>query len=128
LVIPSMVRMPAVLAVRTQDPVRVKVTVWPVVKPVGVAVHVPVNPFPKVTVGAGGTPNPGANVTEMVSPEARPPAADVVNPTPQDESAPVKVEPGVKVTALGEEPMTTGAAGWAAVMSWDVATLKPLAG
>jgi hypothetical protein len=123
-----MVRVAGVLAARTQPAgPRVMVTVWALVDAV-VPVQVPVNPFPVTTVGAPGTPNPGAKVTEMVSPEARAPVAEGVNPTVQVDSAPVWFDPGAKVTPLGEEPITTGVAGWAGVTSWDVATLKPLAG
>ena len=125
--IPAMVSVAAVLAARAQPPPgSVMVTCWPLVAPV-VAAQL-VNPDPKVTGGEIGMTNPGAKVTVMVFPVASAPVAVGVKPTVQTVIAPVTNELGEKVTPLGELPITTGKAGIAGVMSWEVATVKVLAG
>ena len=86
--------------------------------------HVPANPDGKVTVGATGMANPALNVTLMVLVAASAPEAEVVKPTVHVEVAPGVVEPGVKVTPVGEVGViTTALAGWPTV-SVDVVTPK----
>jgi hypothetical protein len=92
----------------------------------GVA-HVPAVPDVNVTVGAAGTVKPELNVTEMVLVATRAPAAELWKPTVQVEMALAAVEPGEKVTPE-DAPIRTGEAGLAGVVSWEVITLKVLAG
>jgi hypothetical protein len=122
-----MLTVAAVLLARVHPAGRVMVTVWPPVTPV-VGLQVPVNPDVKVTAGVAGIPNPASNVTLMVFPEARAPEAEDVKPTVQVEVAWAKKEAGMNVTPVGEVPITTGEAGLAGVVSWEVATLKVPAG
>jgi hypothetical protein len=117
-----MVTVPAVLLASAQE-LRVIRTVWTVVVPV-VAVQAPVNPDAYVTVGVAGTVKLELNVTEMVLVAARVPVAEVVKPTLQVEVAPAAVEPGVKVTPVGEVGViTTSLVGWP-MRSVEVATPK----
>jgi hypothetical protein len=53
-VMPSTAIVPAAELARAQLPVRVTVTLWPMVAPVGVPVHMPAKLPPNVTVGVGG--------------------------------------------------------------------------
>ena len=86
------------------------------------------NPVGKVMIGVAGTVNAELNVTVIVLPAARAPLDEVVKPSVQ-----VAVEPAVcgepeKVTAVTEVAViTTAEAGFAAAVSFEVATLKVLA-
>src|SRR5580704_8977702 len=81
LVIPAMVRVPAVPLASAQDaPAKVTVTTWLVVDPVAVQ---PEKPLGRVIVGVAGTVKLAGNVTAMVLPAASLPLAEVVKPAVQ---------------------------------------------
>ena len=127
MVIPAMVRVPAVPLASAQDaPAKVTVTTWLVVDPVAVQ---PEKPLGRVIVGVAGTVKLAGNVTAMVLPAASLPLAEVVKPAVQ-----VAVEFAVcgepeKETLVGVVAvMVTPEAGLAATVSFEVATLNPAAG
>ena len=117
LVIPAMVRVPAVPLASAQDaPAKVTVTTWLVVDPVAVQ---PEKPLGRVIVGVAGTVKLELIVTAMVLPAASLPLAEVVKPTVQVEEALAAAEAGEKETAVGVVAplITTFEPGLAAVVS-----------
>ena len=84
-----------------------------------------VKPVPKVTVGVAGTVKLEVNVAVMVLPAASAPLGEVVKPTVQVAVALAVWGEPEKVTAVGAVAvMVTPELGLAAVVSFEVATLK----
>jgi len=128
LVIPAIVSVPAVLFASAQDaPERVIVAVVPEAVSVAEQLEKPVG---RVTVAPEGTVNAEGNVTVIVLPALSFPLEEVVNPTVQVEVALAAVEPAENVTLVGAVAalITTAEDGLVAVVSFEVATLNPLAG
>jgi len=97
LVMPFIVSVSELPNVQT-EPVRLIVTVWPLVDPIAGGV-VQVNPAPRVTAGEAGRAKPAANVTEMVSASVR--AVAGVNEIVQVVwVAPAAIEEPLKVTPV----------------------------
>jgi hypothetical protein len=90
---------------------------------------VPVNPLTKVAVDDAGTVVPAENVTVIVEPALRAPDEEGVNPMVQGVTADAVVLVGAKETpeTAVAAVMVTAAAGFTAVVSLVVTTLKPLA-
>ncbi len=127
LVIPLNVKVPAVEFARAHVPPRVITMVW--LEPNAVElVHVPVNPPVNVTVDDDGTLVPAENVTVMVEPALKAPLAEGVNPMVHGVTVDAVVLVGAKVTAetAVAAVMVTAAAGFTAVVSFEVTTLKPV--
>jgi hypothetical protein len=111
LVIPAIVRVPAVLFGSAQlEPARATVTTSVLPAVAAVAVH-PANPVPRVTAGLGGSAKLVLKVTTIVLPAPSAPPAPllVLNPIVQAAVAPPTRDEPLKVTLL--TPLAAKAAG-----------------